>query len=218
MKEPIQYTDSEIIQKVVEGETELYELLIRRYNPYLYKVGRSQDYNHEDTQDLMQDTYVDAFIGLSKFEDRSTFKTWIVKIMLNNCFRKRQKWNFKNITYTEISEQSTPVFSDSQRLETNKTVMNRELSSVIENALLQIPIEYRVAFILQEVNGLKVKEVADALDISEANVKVRFSRAKAMLRKEVAKSYSPEEIFEFNLIYCDVMVARVMDKIKKLGL
>ncbi len=218
MREIIQYSDSDIIQGILNGETKLYELLIRRYNPYLYKVGRSQAYNHEDTQDLMQDTYVDAFVGLSKFEDRSTFKTWLVKIMLNNCFRKRQKWSFKNITHGEINERSTPVFSEYQRLETNQAVMNRELNSVIENALLQIPIGYRMVFTLQEVNGLKGKEVAEVLNISEANVKVRLNRAKAMLRKEVEKSYSSEDIFEFNLIYCDGMVERVMDKIRQLDL
>jgi RNA polymerase sigma-70 factor (ECF subfamily) len=66
---------------------------------------------------------------------------------------------------------------------------------------------------LREINGLSVKETAEALNISEANVKVRLNRAKAMLRKEVEKSYKVEDIFEFNLIYCDSMVNRVMDKI-----
>lgn len=57
---------------------------------------------------------------------------------------------------------------------------------------------------------MNVIETADALNISESNVKVRLNRAKSMLRKEVEKSYSPEDIFEFNLMYCDGMVRRVM--------
>ncbi len=218
MNVSIQYSDTEIIQKVVEGETKLYELLIKRYNPYLYKIGKSQNYNHEDTQDLMQDTYVDAFMNLSKFEGRSSFKTWLIKLMLNNCFRKRQKWSFKNIVNAEINEQSTPVFFNDQRLDTNITVMNRELNSVIETALMQIPMDYRMVFTLREVNGLNVKETAEALKISESNVKVRLNRAKVTLRENVEKSYSAEDIFEFNLIYCDKMVERVMDTIKKLSL
>jgi RNA polymerase sigma-70 factor (ECF subfamily) len=92
--------------------------------------------------------------------------------------------------------------------------MNRELNFVIENALQQIPIDYRMVFSLREVNGLNISETADALDISEANVKVRLNRAKSMLRKEVEKSYSKEDIFEFNLIYCDRMVENVMNKLK----
>ena len=82
MKAFEQYTDLEIVQKIVAGEAELFEIILRRNNPSLYKVGRSYNYNHEDTQDLMQDTYIDAFTSLSKFENRSTFKTWIIKIML----------------------------------------------------------------------------------------------------------------------------------------
>ncbi len=218
MKETMQYSDADIIQKISEGETKLYELLIRRYNPFLYKIGRSHSFNHEDTQDLMQDTYVDAFTNLSKFEGRSSFKTWLIRIMLNNCFRKQQKWSFKNIVNAEISEQSKPVFFIDQRLDTNNTVMNRELNSVLEDALLKIPTEYRMVFTLREVNGLNIKETADALSISEANVKVRLNRAKATLRKNVEKSYSAEDIFEFNLIYCGVMVERVMNIIKNLTL
>ncbi len=215
MKAFEQYTDLEIVQKIVAGEAKLFEIIIRRNNPSLYKVGRSYNYNHEDTQDLMQDTYIDAFTSLSKFENRSTFKTWIIKIMLNNCYKKQQKWSSKNIITAEINEKSTPMYSNNQNTDTGKTVMNKELNYVIENALQQIPIDYRMVFSLREVNGLNVLETADALNISEANVKVRLNRAKSMLRKEVEKSYSTEDIFEFNLIYCDRMVENVMSKLKK---
>ena len=61
---------------------------------------------------------------------------------------------------------------------------------------------------------MSVHETAKVLDITETNVKVRLNRAKAMLRKEVEKMYSPQEIFEFNLIYCDRIVANVMNTIK----
>jgi len=212
-----QYTDLEVVQKIVAGEVELFEIVIRRYNSFLYKTGRSYNYNHEDTQDLMQDTYIDVFTNLSRFENRSSFKTWIIKIMLNNCFRKQQKWSFKNVAPTEINDKSLPMFSNHQHTDTNKAVTNKELNFVIENALLQVPIDYRIVFTLREVNGLSVAETADNLNISESNVKVRLNRAKTMLRKEVEKSYSAEDIFEFNLVYCDAMVKRVMDKLKNLN-
>ncbi len=215
MKEFEKYTDLEVIQKIKAGEVKLFEIMIRRYNPFLYKLGRSYNYNHEDTQDLMQDTFIDAFTGLSRFENRSTFKTWIIKIMLNNCYKKQQKWSSKNIITAEINENSTPMYSNNQHTDTNKMVMNRELNFVIENSLQQIPMDYRLVFTLREVNGLNVAETADTLNISEANVKVRLNRAKTMLRKEVEKSYSVEDIFEFNLVYCDAMVSRVMNILKK---
>lgn len=90
MKAFEQYTDFEVVQKIVAGEVELFEIIIRRSNSFLYKIGRSYNYNHEDAQDLMQETYIDAFTNLSRFENRAAFKTWIIKIMLNNCFKNNK--------------------------------------------------------------------------------------------------------------------------------
>lgn len=218
IKNADKFSDIEIIQKVIDGEVELFEVLIRRNNPFLYKTGRAYGYKHEDTQDLMQEAFISAYLNLSKFENRSSFKTWIIKIMLNNCFQKQQKFSFKNeqTSIKPIHENLTPMYSSNQHTDTTKTIINRELNHVIENSLEQVPIDYRIVFSLREINGLNVAETAEALNISEANVKVRLNRAKSMLRKEIEKKYTAEDIFEFNLIYCNLIVDRVMNKIKTL--
>ena len=100
-----------------------------------------------------------------------------------------------------------------QNMEPRHVVMNRELNFVIEHALQQVPFEYRMVFSMREINGLSVVETAEARHISEVNVKVRLNRAKAMLRTEVEKSYTAAEIFEFNRVYCDAMLQKVMAKI-----
>ncbi|WP_140487355.1 sigma-70 family RNA polymerase sigma factor [Flavobacterium sp. GSA192] len=210
-----QYTDTELVNKILEGELALYEILIRRNNPYLYKIGRSYNYNHEDTQDLMQDTFIDTYLNLSKFENRSSFKTWIIRIMINNCYKKLQKLSYKNEISTEINEKAIPMFSDNSHTDTNKVIMTKELNFVIENALIQIPLDYRMVFSLRKIAGLNVAETAQSLSISENNVKVRFNRAKTMLRKQIEKSYTETDLYEFNLIYCDAMVLNVMNRIKK---
>ncbi len=210
-----QYTDGQIINNILAGELAQFEILIRRNNPYLYKVGRSYHYNHQDTQDLMQDTFIDVYKNLSKFENRSSFKTWIIKIMLNHCFRKKQKFSFKNEVVKEINDNSMPMFTNSHS-DTNKSVMNRELNHVIESALAAVPFDYRMVFSLREMTGLNVAETAEALEISESNVKVRLNRAKTMLRKEIERSYTSEEIFDFNLIYCDAIVNNVMKRLKEI--
>jgi RNA polymerase sigma factor (sigma-70 family) len=217
MKTIAQYTDTEIIQRVLEGDLALFEILIRRNNAALYKVGRSYNYNHEDTQDLMQDSFVDAYSNLIKFEQRSSFKTWIIKIMLNNCYRKKQKSSYKNEIPHEINDKSIPMFSNQQYSDSSKNIVNRELNCIIEKALQQLPLDYKMVFSLREMNGLNVAETADALQISEANVKVRLNRARAMLRKEIERSYSTEDIFEFNLVYCDAMTDAVMKRIKSIA-
>jgi RNA polymerase sigma factor (sigma-70 family) len=212
-------SDQEIRQKILDGEMALFEILIRRNNPFLYKTGRSYGYGHEDTQDLMQDTFISAYSNLAKFEGRSSFKTWIIRIMLNNCYLKQQKSSFKNerTAVNEINEKSTPMFASDKHTDTTRSVMNRELNHVIEHSLEKVPVDYRMVFSLREISGLNVAETAEALNISEANVKVRLNRVKAMLRKEIETIYTAEDIFEFNLVYCDEMVGRVMNEIGGAG-
>jgi len=215
MKETGTYNDFEIIQKILDGQLQLFEILIRRNNPILYKTGRSYHFNHEDTQDLMQDTFLDAFCNLSGFENRSSFKTWIIKIMLNKCYKRQQKFSFKNEISNEIDDKSIPMFTKSLHSDTHSSIMNRELSVVIENAIQRIPFDYRMVFSLREMNGLNTAETAEVLQISESNVKVRLNRAKTMLRKEIERAYTAEDIFEFNLTYCNEMVDWVMREIKE---
>lgn len=207
--------DADVIREIISGKVALYEILIRRSNPFLYRVGRTYGYNHEDVQDLMQDSFVNAYINLPKFRNQSTFKTWITRIMINNCYAKKQKFSYKNEMATEkvINEKSTPMFSSQSSKNTDKSVLNKELSRVIEQAIEKIPLDYRMVFSLREINGMNVAETAEALDITEANVKVRLNRAKEMLRNEIEKMYSPADIYEFNLIYCDLMVNRVMNEL-----
>ncbi|MEC3880919.1 sigma-70 family RNA polymerase sigma factor [Parapedobacter sp. 10938] len=209
------FTEKEIIKGILAGEKALYEIIVRRFNPSLYKIGRSYNYNHQDTQDLMQETFIDAYKSLLQFEGRSDFKTWIIRIMMNNCFRRKRKSSFKNEIMQDINDQSTPMFANGQN-DTDKIVQRHELGRVIEKALGKIPFDYRMVFSLREINGLNVAETAETLHISNTNVKVRLNRAKAMLRSEIRKYYSPNELFEFNLIYCDAMVENVMKKIRDL--
>lgn len=216
MKQLEQLTISDIISRILQGEKPLYEIIVRRFNPYLYKIGRSYNYSHEDTQDLMQDSYIDAFRSLSQFGQRSNFKTWLIRIMLNNCYRKKQKFSYKNEFANEtINENITPMFTHSNN-DTHKQIHSRELGQIIETSLAEIPEDYRMVFSLREINGLSVAETAELLEISEANVKVRLNRAKSMLRKEIEKSYASEELFEFNLCYCNPFTERVMKKINEL--
>lgn len=208
------FTETAIIERVIAGEKSLYELIVRRFNPYLYKIGRSYNYNHEDTQDLMQETFIGAYKNLLQFEGRADFKTWLIRIMMNNCYRKREKSSFKNEITQDVNDNSTPMFTNNNH-DAEKAMQNRELGHIIENAIGKLPFDYRMVFSLREINGLNVMETADLLSISEDNVKVRLNRSKAMLRKEIEKTYSASELFEFNLIYCDAMVKNVMQKINE---
>ena len=74
-----------------------------------------------------------------------------------------------------------------------------------------------MVFSLRELNGLSIAETAEALDITASNVKVRLNRAKTMLRKQLEQAYTGENLFEYNLIYCNKMVEKVMNIINRLN-
>ncbi|HLF65642.1 MAG TPA: sigma-70 family RNA polymerase sigma factor [Saprospiraceae bacterium] len=199
-------TDSELIKRIQSGEKALYEVIVRRYNPWLYKTCRAYGYNHQDTQDLMQEAYISAYNGLPGFEYRSSLKTWLIRILLNHCYHKKQKMNTQKEQFPNgaLRQNSKSAYTMDHH------ISSKELGHVIEQALARIPEDYRIAFAMRELNGLNVAETAELLNISEGNVKVRLNRAKNMLRKEIERTYSPDEIYEFNLVYCDRIVERVM--------
>ena len=111
LQEAQTYSDTEIITRILSGEIILFEVLIKRNNASLYRTGLSYGFNHQDVEDLMQETYISAYSNLSKFENRSSFKTWVIKIMLNQCHHKAKKFSYKNEKPNQVSsnENITPI-------------------------------------------------------------------------------------------------------------
>jgi RNA polymerase sigma-70 factor (ECF subfamily) len=207
--------EEEIIKKIVEGEKALFEVFIRRYNSVLYKIARCYGFNHQDAEDLMQETHVAAYTNLKNFQFRSSYKTWVSKILIHKCVYKLSYGYFKNEQPGSdmIYENVKPVFNQT-KMATDKIVLNKELSKVLEKSLQEIPLTYRTVFILREVEGFSTSETAELMNSSAVNVKVRLNRAKALLQKKIENFYSSTDIFEFNAVYCDAMVKKVFDEIE----
>jgi RNA polymerase sigma factor (sigma-70 family) len=208
-------SDEVVIEKILNGDIALFEILIRRYNPVLYRLARNYSFNHQDAEDLIQDTHVIAYTQLAKFERRSTYKTWISRIMINKCLYKLKYGYFKNETPTEKVHEINNESMQS-RLTTNQTeerLINRELANVLEKSIQNIPLNYRTVFVLREIEGFSVAETSELLNITTTNVKVRLNRAKALLQKEIEQIYNPGELYSFNLVYCDAIVNRVFERI-----
>ena len=183
-------SDSEIIHEVINGNTSVFEILIRKYSSSLYKVGRSYGYNHQDVEDLMQETYINAYEHLNKIRNAGYFKTWLIRIMLNECYRKSLKSvSLKKNLCGLLAEESVCIDSSFGNYDDEDTNdRSKDFNRLIENAIQHIPPNYRRVFSLRELKGMSTHETALALNITEANVKVRLNRAKAMLRREVKKS------------------------------
>jgi len=206
--------DEAIIQKILSGETALFEVLIRRYNSLLYKIARSYGLLHHDAEDMMQETHFAAYTKLATFRNEASYKTWITRILLHKCYHKLH-YGFGKYEETApdlLTENNLPM-QDSAKQNTERTVINKELAKVLEQSLQQLPLPYRSVFVLREMEGFSVAETADLLQLTATNVKVRLNRAKAMLQKQLEQVYSATEIFEFHLQYCDKIVHHVFDRI-----
>jgi len=209
-------TDKVIIEKVLAGERALFEVLIRRYNPVLYRIARSYDFNHQDAEDLLQETHVAAYLHLSQFAGKATYKTWVSKIMVHKCLYKLKYGYFKYEMHVKpIQEQAQPLYMKPNSRQPEAKMLNKELGLILENSLQKLPALYRTVFVLREVEGFSVAETAELLQITETNVKVRLNRAKTLLQKEIEQVYNRGDIYSFNLVYCDAIVQKVFEAIDR---
>src|SRR3546814_16359732 len=114
----------------------------------------------------MQESFIDAYKNLHCFEGRSSFKTWIMRIMLNQRYRKRQKFSYKNEITANVNENAIPMFSSNNN-DIEKVIRRKELSILIEEELKEIPLAYRMFFTLREINGMKTAKTATLLEIKQ---------------------------------------------------
>ena len=213
------YTDTDekiIIEKILHGEKVLFEVLIRRTNAILYKIARMYGFNHQDSEDLMQESHISAYQNLHSFAYRSSYKTWISKIMINKCLYKL-KYGYQAKETNEIfNENAQPMLTSLPSSSTDHVVNNNELGKVLESCIQQLPLIYRSVFLLRELEGHSINETSEILGISEVNVKVRLNRARVMMQKELENFYNRTEVYSFHLKYCEPLTKKVMARIEDL--
>jgi RNA polymerase sigma-70 factor (ECF subfamily) len=191
-----------LVQRILGGEPRLYEHLIRRYNKRLYRLGMSILNQDSEVEDAMQAAYINAYEHLAAFENRSSFGTWLTRIMLNECLAQKNKKLRTKVMEEKYYQNSTNLSTPSQLL------INKELNGMLENAIAALPEKYRTVFVLREVEDLSIRETAEVLSLKETNIKVRLNRAKTMLRENL-NGYLKENVYSFHLTRCDRIVDRV---------
>lgn len=208
--------ESDIIKRVLNGEKELYEILVRRNNQKLYRIIRSYLKEEADIEDVMQDTYIKAYTKLYQFKLDATFSTWLIRIGINESLARLkekgkyyhlndQSQNFKNNTILEIP--------DSKQLNPQEKMIRNEAKLVLENAIDSLDSKYRNVYIMKEVEEMSIKEISIALDITIVNVKVRLHRSKDMLKEKLYEVTNTKEIFEFGFSRCDRITEYIMKNI-----
>ena len=211
---PNQLSDSEVVEQVLSGKKELFEILMRRYNQRLFRVVRSYVDYEDDARDIMQDAYIKAYTKLHQFNNEALFSTWLIRIAINEALQHlRKKKRQTTVLGTPEPLEVLYNISDTDQMNPEKQAMNNETSELLKKAVDRLPEKYKVVYVLHQLEGLTNQEISDCLQLSDSNVKVRLHRAKKQLKDELFVSTHDASIFEFGNKKCDLMVETVMEKI-----
>ena len=206
------WSDEQVVSRVLGGETALYELLMRRHNQRLYRVARAILRDDAEAEDVMQDAYVRAYQHLADFEGRAKFSTWLTRIAVHEALaRSRRHSRFQSLDNSEDFKGGVMKSLASNRRNPEEAAYDRELGDVLEEAILRLPEDRRLVFMLRDVEGLSTEETAECLNLSLENVKVRLHRARAGLRKDLYGQIGANtaQSFQFHATRCDRIVNNV---------
>jgi RNA polymerase sigma-70 factor (ECF subfamily) len=212
------WADEEIARRVLEGDLVLFELLMRRHNQRIYRAIRSILRDDCESEDVMQDAYVRAYEHLAQFEGRAQFSTWLTRIAVNEALKRlaaRGRLDPLNEEQYEEEDGTMPVFqSNSPTPESNAS--NSELKSLLEEAILTLPVMYRAVTVLRDVEEMSTAETAEVLSITETNVKVRLHRAHELLRGVLFARVGANSTraFSFHASRCDRVVRAVFERLE----
>jgi RNA polymerase sigma-70 factor, ECF subfamily len=202
-------SDEQIARRVLAGETALFEVLMRRHNPRVYRAIRSILRDESEVEDAMQQAYVQAYSHLAGFAGGARFSTWLTRIAMNEALmRVRRKGRADRALAVPEADEGEAMSEPSpeDRAET------RELTAILEVAVDNLPEMYRTVFMLREVDELSTAESAEVLSVSEDVVKTRLRRAKALIRDQLFAlvGLGAAEAFQFHAPRCDRVVAAVL--------
>jgi RNA polymerase sigma-70 factor (ECF subfamily) len=209
------HSDEEVVGLVLEGRTALFELLMRRHNERLYRAARAILKDDREAEDVMQQTYVNAFTHLRQYNGQARFATWLTRITVNEALaRARRRGKYE--AYDEnAGQQVETLVPFNPPPSPERQAFTGELRELLEWAIDGLPDGAREVFVLRDVEGLTTAEVAGSLGLSEDAVKTRLSRARAALRRALYErtGATAPEAFRFYRPRCDRIVATVLERI-----
>jgi RNA polymerase sigma-70 factor (ECF subfamily) len=195
-------SDRAAVRAILQGRKELFEIIVRRYNPLLR--------NHARAEDAMQNAYLRAFLNLRRFRGAAAFSTWLTRIMINECLMLlRREKRFVDETLAEI----VPIELPAQGAEAPDTLHAEEMKTALEHAIQSLPRNQRTVYLLREVQNLSVADTAAHLGLSPANVKVLLHRAREQLKTRLLQNAAGVELFAYSARYCDPLTAKVMQAV-----
>lgn len=196
--------DEEVVRRVLAGDMPAFEVVMRRYNQRLYRAARGVLRNDTEAEDVVQESYLQAIRHLKGFEWRSSFATWLTRIVVNEACARRKRRS------RTMPEQPAPAGIENAEI----SVRRREAGLAFREQVDALPASLRVVLVLRVVEGLNTKETAECLGLSEPAVKVRLHRARETLQKRMAQDLVSElqSVYAFDGERCDRIVHGVLAK------
>ena len=178
------------LEALREGDRAEFARLVEEYSPMIYRLGLKMLNNPQDTEDILQETFIKAFKHIGKFDGRSSVSTWLYRIATNESLMSLRKKRPDTISF------DVPSIYESEPQEPLQIVdwcclpedefLSAESRMRLDEAAENLPDSLRVVFVLRDIEGLSTRETAAVLDISEMAVKTRLSRARLRLREDLS--------------------------------
>lgn len=170
-------TDSEIIERVLEGDVEAFGILVERYQHEFAAYAKYMMGSADEAADVVQESLVRAYRSLRRCRERANFKGWLFRIVSNQCKTHVTRRRRQAEMFSETAEE--PVAPD----DPDREAQAEELRRQVHEALQELPTEQREPLVLRYVEGWSVSEIAQFVGASVSAVKMRLLRARSALRE-----------------------------------
>jgi RNA polymerase sigma-70 factor (ECF subfamily) len=182
-------TDEELVSRSMGGDPESFNQLIRRWERPIYALAYRTIGREDDARDLVQETFLRAFRGLSGFRGQAKFSSWLYRITLNLCRDWMRRQRRTPVIATPDGVDLVELAGESETVETaDAAVVRKDLSRAVARAMTALPEEQRAAIVLKEYHDLTFQEIADLLGCPLSTVKTRLYQGLTVLRKELERS------------------------------
>ena len=194
-------TDLELVRRARAGDLDAFEALANRYEQRVYSLALRMLRQEQDAEDVTQQTFLSALENLNGFRGDASFATWLLRIASHAALKViRKRKGLVTVSLEEATEEEDsygsiphPEYIADWRQSPEELVRKNETQRLLEDALAKLDEKHRLVFLLRDVEGLSVKEAAEALGLSEGNTKVRLLRARLRLREELTRTLGDPE-------------------------
>jgi RNA polymerase sigma-70 factor, ECF subfamily len=185
--------DMALVHACKQGDVGAFEQLVKRYDTRLFRIAQHVTHNREDAEDAVQEAFLKAFRNLSKFQGKSQFSTWLIRITVNESLMKVRKQRYaREVPIENDSHEELEVMDWAPNPE--QLYRSSELRNILRSQLQELPPSLRVAFVLRDIEGLSSEEAAQVLELTIDAINARLWRARLKLRQLLTKYFAAKAI------------------------